>query len=49
MAALSKTITPEQRYPVAWRADDETKRQTRIAWLPMFALSDLERTTAEWA
>ena len=49
LAALSKTITPAQWHPVAWRAADETKRHTRIAWLPVFALSDLDRNSGEWA
>lgn len=49
LGALSKTITLAQWHPVAWRAADETKRRTRIAWLPVFVLSDLDRNTGEWA
>jgi SRSO17 transposase len=48
LEALSKTITPKQWHHVAWRAMDETKRRTRIAWLPVFAFSDLDRNTDEW-
>lgn len=33
---------------MAWRAADDTKRHTRIAWQPVFALSDLDRNTGEW-
>ena len=48
LAALIKGIRPKQWHPVAWRAADDTKRHTRIAWQPVFALSDLDRNTGEW-
>jgi SRSO17 transposase len=48
LAALSKTITPAQWHPVVWRAADGTKRKTRIAWLAVYVLSDLDRDTGEW-
>lgn len=48
LAALSKTITPAQWHPVAWRAADGAKRKTRIAWLAVYVLSDLDRDTGEW-
>jgi len=48
LAALSKAITKTQWHPVAWRAADGTKRHTRIAWLPVYVLSDLDRDTGEW-
>jgi SRSO17 transposase len=48
LAALSKTITNAQWHPVAWRAADGTKRKTRIAWLAVYVLSDLDRDTGEW-
>jgi SRSO17 transposase len=48
LAALSQTITPAQWHPVAWRAADGTKRKTRVAWLPVYVLSDLDRDTGEW-
>lgn len=48
LAALVKTITKAQWQPVAWRAADGTKRKTRIAWLPVYVLSDLDRQTGEW-
>ncbi len=44
MAALSKAIRPKQWHPVAWRAADDTKRHTRIAWQPVFGL---ERSGSE--
>lgn len=48
LKALSRTITPGQWRHVAWRSADETKRRTRIGWLPVFAYSDLDRKTGEW-
>jgi len=48
LAALSKAIPPTQWHPVAWRAADGTKRKTRIAWLPVYVLSDLDRDTGDW-
>ena len=48
LQALSKTIAPTQWHRVAWRAADQTKRTTRIGWLPIFALSDLDRDTGQW-
>ena len=48
LAALSKTIAKGQWHPVAWRAADGTKRKTRVAWLPVYVLSDLDRDTGEW-
>lgn len=48
LAVLSKTITAAQWHPVAWRAADGTKRQTRVAWLVVYVLSDLDRDTGEW-
>jgi len=48
LQALSETITSKQWHHVAWRAADQTKRKTRIGWLPVFAFSDLDRDTGEW-
>jgi SRSO17 transposase len=48
LAVLSKAITAAQWHPVAWRAADGTKRQTRVAWLVVYVLSDLDRDTGEW-
>ena len=48
LAVLSKTITAAQWHPVAWRAADGTKRKTRVAWLVVYVLSDLDRDTGEW-
>jgi SRSO17 transposase len=48
LAALSKAISPRQWHHVAWRAADGSKRKTRIAWLSVFAFSDLDRKTNEW-
>jgi SRSO17 transposase len=48
LAALSKAISKAQWHPVAWRAADAAKRRTRIAWLPVYVLSDLDRQSGEW-
>jgi SRSO17 transposase len=48
LAALSQGITKTQWHPVAWRGADGTKRKTRIAWLSVYVLSDLDRDTGEW-
>jgi SRSO17 transposase len=48
LAVLSQTIAGAQWHPVAWRAADGTKRKTRVAWLPVHVLSDLDRDTGEW-
>lgn len=48
LGALSKAITRAQWRPVAWRAADGTKRKTRVAWLPVYVWSDLDRDTGEW-
>jgi SRSO17 transposase len=48
LGALSQTITKSQWHPVAWHAADGTQRKTRIAWLPVYALSDLDKATGEW-
>ena len=48
LAALSRAIAKKQWHPVAWRAADGTKRRTRIAWLEVYVLSDLDRDTGEW-
>jgi len=48
LGALSRTITKGQWHRVAWRAADRTKRQTRIAWLAVYVLSDLDEDTGEW-
>ena len=48
LAALSQAITKKQWHPVAWRVAAGTKRKTRMAWLPVYVLSDLDRDTGEW-
>jgi SRSO17 transposase len=48
LTALSQAIPPAQWHSVAWRAVDGTKRKTRIAWWPVYVLSDLDRETGEW-
>lgn len=48
LEALSRAITPRQWHPVTWRAADETKRRTRIAYLPVYLYSDLHRESGEW-
>ncbi len=48
LGVLSRTITDGQWQLVAWQAADRTKRQTRIAWLAVYVLSDLDPDTGEW-
>lgn len=45
---LSRTITRKHWYHVAWHAADGTKRHTRIAWIPVHLLTDLNRDTGDW-
>ena len=48
LEALSRTIAGKQWHSVAWHAADGTKRRTRIGWLPVYALSDLDPQTGDW-
>lgn len=48
LGALSRTITDGQWHHVAWHAADRAKRHTRIAWLAVYVLSDLDPDTGEW-
>jgi SRSO17 transposase len=48
LGALSRTITGRQWRPVAWHAADGRVRRTRIAWLPIYVLSDLDPATGDW-
>jgi SRSO17 transposase len=48
LASLSRTLRGKQWHAVAWHAADGTKRRTRIGWLPVYALSDLDPHTGDW-
>jgi SRSO17 transposase len=48
LETLSRSITGKQWRSVAWHAADGTQRRTRIAWLPVYALSDLDPQTGDW-
>ena len=48
LAALAKDLKAAQWRPVAWRAADGTRRQTRIAWLAVYVQSDLDPATGDW-
>ena len=48
LGALSQTIAEAQWHHVAWHAADGTRRQTRIAWLAVYVLSDLDQDTGQW-
>ena len=48
LAALSQTITEARWHHVAWHAADRTRRQTRIAWLAVYLLNDLNQDTGQW-
>jgi SRSO17 transposase len=48
LAVLSRTLSGKQWHSVAWHAADGTKRKTRIGWLPVYALSDMDPRTGDW-
>lgn len=48
LGSLVQGISSKQWHPVAWRVANGTKRQTRIAWMPVYVQSDLNRATGEW-
>jgi SRSO17 transposase len=48
VSALARPLTKEAWQAAAWRAADGSKRQTRIAWLPVYLLSDLDTATGAW-
>jgi SRSO17 transposase len=48
LATLSRSFAKAQWHAVAWRAADGSQRKTRIAWLPLYVLSDLDRDTGQW-
>jgi SRSO17 transposase len=48
LAGLAKNLADSPWHPVAWRAADGTRRQTRIAWLAVYVQSDLDPATGDW-
>lgn len=48
LEALAQSMAKSQWHPVAWRAADGSKRQTRIGWLAVHVFSDLDRASGEW-
>lgn len=48
LANLSRSIGRRLWRSVTWSAADGTKRSTRIACLPVYLYSDLDRLTGEW-
>jgi SRSO17 transposase len=48
LAGLAQGLGKSQWHPVAWRAADGTKRQTRLAWLAVHVWSDLDRESGDW-
>lgn len=48
LAALAQSISKGQWHPLAWRAADGSKRQTRIGWLAVYVWSDFDRQSGEW-
>jgi SRSO17 transposase len=48
LESLTRTITKGQWHSASWRAADGSKRKTRIGWMPVYVLSDLDRNTGEW-
>jgi SRSO17 transposase len=45
---LAQGLSQKQWQVAAWRAADGRKRQTRIAWLAVYLLSDLDAQTGDW-
>lgn len=48
LTELSRSLPAAPWHAVAWRTADGTQRRTRIAWQPVYALSDLDRQTGQW-
>jgi len=48
LGELSRSITETQWHRVAWQAAGGAKRHTRIAYLAVYVLSDLDQETGEW-
>jgi SRSO17 transposase len=48
LGALSRSLIKAPWHAVAWRAADGRPRQTRIGWVPVYVLSDLDRQTGQW-
>jgi SRSO17 transposase len=46
--ALGQGLAKRKWQAAAWRAADGTKRHTRIGWLPVYLLSDLDTKTGDW-
>jgi SRSO17 transposase len=45
---LVRALSKSQWQTAAWHAANGTKRQTRIAWIPVHQLSDLDIGTGDW-
>jgi SRSO17 transposase len=48
LETLANQLSRQQWQSVSWRAADGTRRTTRIGWLAVYVLSDLDRLTGQW-
>jgi len=48
LADISTSMPAQAWHAVAWRSADGQKRHTRIAWLAVYVLSDLDPATGDW-
>jgi len=48
LAELARSLSKKQWHPVAWHAADGRKRQTRIGWMAIYLLSDLDPRSGDW-
>jgi len=48
LASLAGAIKSSEWKTQTWRASDQTRRRTRIAWKPIYLLSDLDEQSGHW-
>lgn len=46
--AIAEQILPQQWKSSRWKDANDEKQTTRIAWLPIYLLSDLDEETGDW-
>lgn len=48
LRAIAEQIPPQQWKSSCWKDAEGQEQTTRIAWLPIYALSDLDQETGDW-
>jgi SRSO17 transposase len=48
LRAIAEQISPKQWKSSCWKDAEERQQTTRIAWLPIYLLSDLDEETGDW-